>query len=66
MFSGMGGMLIVEDDPTTIPDELGLVSCPHNCHNDLPFVLQPFQYVSEDDGNFAALQRDIGDYEGFR
>ena len=62
----MAGMLIVEDDPATIPDALGLISCPNNCENDLSFVLQLFQYASGDDGDFAALQRDIGDYEGFR
>ena len=33
--SGMVGMLIVEDDPDSA-SELGLISCPNNCHNDHP------------------------------
>ena len=58
-------MLIVEDDPDSA-SELGLISCPNNCHNDIPIVIQNFQYAAIDDAAFAAAQRDIRDYEGFR
>ena len=66
VFSGMAGMLIVEDNPDKIASELEAISCPNNCENDLQFVLQSLQYASIDDGDFAALQKEIGDYEGFR
>jgi len=59
-------MLIVEDDPDNIPEALNLISCPNNCDNDIPIVIQDFQYAAIDDAAFASVQRDIRDYEGFR
>lgn len=62
----MAGMLVVEDDPSTLSAELDEVSCPNHCENDVRLVLQLFQYAAIDDGDFAAVQKDINDYEGFR
>ena len=59
-------MLIVEDDPNRVSEELDLISCPNHCENDVPIVFQDFQYAAIDDGNYAAVQRDIEDHDGFR
>ena len=73
-------MLIVDDDPNTVPKNLGLISCPQNCENDITIVMQEFRYghipggAHADHGGghgahagpYSALQRSIRDYEGFR
>nr|XP_018667701.1 putative multicopper oxidase GMC1 isoform X1 [Ciona intestinalis] len=63
---GLGGMLIVEDDPSLMSTELASVSCPDNCEHDVQILLQTFQYNSDEDSGYSILQREIHDYEGFR
>lgn len=38
---GMAGMIIIEDDPDTMPPELRAVSCPENCQHDIPLIISP-------------------------
>jgi len=62
----MAGMIIIEDNPDTMPAELEVASCPNHCENDVPIVFQLFQYKNDEDGSFSVAQKDINDNEAFR
>ncbi|XP_078492349.1 laccase-like [Ciona intestinalis] len=63
---GMGGLIIIEDDPATMTTELASVSCPGNCEHDVQILLQTFQYSPEERSGHSFLQREMHDDKLFR
>ena len=60
-------MLIVEDRPSEMPDELAIASCPDNCEYDIQLLFQPHLVFSTNVGRgYGTLQDQVHDYEGFQ
>ena len=68
--SGMAGLLIVDDDPSELPEELEAVSCPNHCDKDVQMVFQPVLQMKNTTGRpnrgFVYLQSVIKDSDLFR
>nr|XP_026690240.1 uncharacterized protein LOC100175585 isoform X2 [Ciona intestinalis] len=63
---GMDGLIVIEDDPASMPAELAAVSCPDNCQHDKQILLQTFQYSPDEESGHSIQQREIHDNEAFR
>ncbi|KAI8496596.1 hypothetical protein Bbelb_258950 [Branchiostoma belcheri] len=59
--SGLAGLLIVEDEPSSMSAELAAISCPNNCNKEVPMLLGNFIEYSGGGATFASVQEDIGD-----
>ncbi|XP_078701588.1 multicopper oxidase mco-like isoform X1 [Branchiostoma floridae x Branchiostoma belcheri] len=61
--SGMAGLLIIEDEPSSMSAELAAISCPDNCDKEVPMLLGNFLYYSGGDAEvtFATMQNNMGD-----
>ncbi|CAH1248805.1 Hypp8424 [Branchiostoma lanceolatum] len=59
--SGLAGLLIVEDEVSSMSAELDAISCPHNCDKEVPMLLGKFIDYNGEDETFASVQTDIGD-----
>ena len=68
--SGMAGLLIVDDDPTELPEELEAASCPNHCDKDVQMIFQPVLQLKNSTGRhnrgFVYLQSLMKDYELLR
>ncbi|XP_035662013.1 laccase-2-like [Branchiostoma floridae] len=59
--SGMAGLLIVEDEWSSMSAELAAISCPTNCDKEVPMLLGKFLDYNGGEDSFAEVQNDIGD-----
>eukprot|EP00058_Branchiostoma_floridae_P023207 XP_002608697.1 hypothetical protein BRAFLDRAFT_73918 [Branchiostoma floridae] len=63
--SGLAGLLIVEDEENSMPDELAAISCPKHCDKEVPMLLGKMLFYGYgrriDFLRFPAVQKEIGD-----
>ena len=60
-------MLIVEDRPSEMPNELAVASCPDNCEYDIQLLFQAHMIFNTNvRRGYGSLQDQMLDYKGFQ